>query len=59
MKGNMDTPVVPPLHEVVSKEEMDRFLESIQTGRLTPGEIDELARLDEQQQKYSRTPREI
>ncbi len=55
----METPVLPALAEVVSKEEIARFLESIVTGRLTEGEVDELARLDEQRSRYGRTPREI
>lgn len=42
-----------------TKAERDRFLASITHNRLTPGEVDELGRLDEQRSKYGRTPREI
>ncbi len=55
----METPIVPSLCEVVSKEEIDRFLESIVTGRLTEGEVDELARVDELKRRYGREPHEL
>jgi hypothetical protein len=45
--------------EPTTAAERARFLDSIATDRLTEGEVDELARLDEQSSKYGRTPREI
>ncbi len=50
---------VPAVAETPSKEEIERFLESITVERLTPGEVDELARLDELKRQYGRMPHEI
>jgi len=42
-----------------TKEEIERFLQSITIDRLTEGEVDELARLDEMRRQYGRMPHEI
>lgn len=40
-------------------EERKAFLESIQYDRLTPAEVDELARVDELKKQHGREPHEL
>lgn len=57
---NMDSyDELPVAVKEPSAEEIKRFLECIVFDRLTPGEVDELARVDELKRNYGRSPHEL